>query len=158
MDYANLKLELQRAYQNALDAARSGTWPQLNRVLRYCRRLEKALRELAWSPVVAWAGSVTAIGLTNAVLNRVAWRTAVKRSAAIIATAVVVSSTIIRRRRRRLIIPVMMSADVHVQPWHVDIDLCVDRASPNCGDATKAQRKRGLYNIPHGTILLIFHR
>lgn len=47
MDYANLKLELQRAYQNALDAARNGTWPQLNRVLRYYRRLEKALRELA---------------------------------------------------------------------------------------------------------------
>jgi hypothetical protein len=53
-----------------------------------------------------------------------------------------------------------MPPDVNVKPWHVDIDLRVDRGStPNCGNAGKAQRKRGFHNsIPHGTILSTFHR
>ena len=46
MDRANLKIELQRAYQRALDLSRYSTsWSQFIRVLRYCRRLERALRD-----------------------------------------------------------------------------------------------------------------
>jgi hypothetical protein len=37
----------------------------------------------------------------------------------------------------------MMSADVHMKPWHVDIDLRIDRgSSPDRGNASKPQRKR----------------
>jgi hypothetical protein len=31
-----------------------------------------------------------------------------------------------------------MPPDMNVKPWHVDIDLRVDRARPNGGDATEA--------------------
>jgi hypothetical protein len=47
MDYKNLKTELQRSYQQALDLARYSTsWSQFIRVLRYCQRLERALRDM----------------------------------------------------------------------------------------------------------------
>ena len=38
MDHANLKIELQRAYQRALDLSRYNTsWSQFIRVVAYCR-------------------------------------------------------------------------------------------------------------------------